>query len=146
MTFVGDGPSRNILEKVAATLSADIYFVGNSNQVNDYLTNSDAFILFSKDEGLPISIIEAMRCGLPIISTRIAGIPEMIVEGISGYLVDVDEQQLSELFEKILIDRPDFVKMGKKSRIIYEENFLKRHDIIILCEIMAEGLRIAMDS
>lgn len=64
MTFVGDGPSRNILEKVAATLSADIYFVGNSNQVNDYLTNSDAFILFSKDEGLPISIIEAMRCGL----------------------------------------------------------------------------------
>ena len=92
--------------------------MGNSNQVNDYLTNSDACILFSKDEGLPISIIEAMRCGLPIISTRIAGIPEMIVEGISGYLVDVDEQQLSELFEKILIDRPDFVKMGKKSRII----------------------------
>ena len=41
MTFVGDGPSRNILEKVAATLSADIYFVGNSNQVNDYLTNSE---------------------------------------------------------------------------------------------------------
>lgn len=104
---------RVIFGKVAATLSADIYFVGNSNQVNDYLTNSDAFILFSKDEGLPISIIEAMRCGLPIISTRIAGIPEMIVEGISGYLVDVDEQQLSELFEKILIDRPDFVKWGK---------------------------------
>lgn len=126
MTFVGDGPSRNILEKVAATLSADIYFVGNSNQVNDYLTNSDAFILFSKDEGLPISIIEAMRCGLPIISTRIAGIPEMIVEGISGYLVDVDEQQLSELFEKILIDRPDFVKMGEKSRIIYEEKFSQK--------------------
>ena len=130
MTFVGDGPSRNILEKVAATLSADIYFVGNSNQVNDYLTNSDAFILFSKDEGLPISIIEAMRCGLPIISTRIAGIPEMIVEGISGYLVDVDEQQLSELFEKILIDRPDFVKMGKKSRIIYEEKFSQKAMIL----------------
>lgn len=100
--------------------------MGNSNQVNDYLTNSDAFILFSKDEGLPISIIEAMRCGLPIISTRIAGIPEMIVEGISGYLVDVDEQQLSELFEKILIDRPDFVKMGEKSRIIYEEKFSQK--------------------
>lgn len=100
--------------------------MGNSNQVNDYLTNSDAFILFSKDEGLPISIIEAMRCGLPIISTRIAGIPEMIVEGISGYLVDVDEQQLSELFEKILIDRPDFVKWGKSQELFMKKNFLKR--------------------
>ena len=130
VTFVGDGPSRNALEKVAATLSADIYFAGNSNQVNDYLTNSDAFILFSKDEGLPISIIEAMRCGLPIISTRIAGIPEMIVEGISGYLVDADERQLSELFEKILIDRPDFVKMGEKSRIIYEDKFSQKAMIL----------------
>ena len=54
----------------------------------------------------------------------------MIVEGISGYLVDVDEQQLSELFEKILIDRPDFVKMGEKSRIIYEEKFSQKAMIL----------------
>ena len=80
--------------------------------------------------GLSALVFEAMRCGLPIISTRIAGIPEMIVEGISGYLVDVDEQQLSELFEKILIDRPDFVKMGKKSRIIYEEKFSQKAMIL----------------
>ena len=139
VTFVGDGPSRNALEKVAATLSADMYFAGNSNQVNDYLTNSDAFILFSKDEGLPISIIEAMRCGLPIISTRIAGIPEMIVEGISGYLVDADERQLSELFEKILIDRPDFVKMGEKSRIIYEDKFSQKAMILSYAKLWQKG-------
>ena len=139
MTFVGDGPSRNTLEKVAATLSADIYFAGNSNQVNDYLTNSDVFILFSKDEGLPISIIEAMRCGLPIISTRIAGIPEMIVEGISGYLVDADDRQLSELFEKILIDKPDLTKMGESSRMIYEEKFSQKAMILSYVELWQKG-------
>ena len=48
--------------------------------VNKYLSEADLFILTSKDEGLPISIIEAMRASLPIIATKIAGIPEMIID------------------------------------------------------------------
>lgn len=123
VTFVGDGPARDVLEEFASTLSAGIHFPGSSNKVNDYLIESDAFVLFSKDEGLPISIIEAMRCGLPIISTRIAGIPEMIIDGRSGYLIDVNEQQLSDLFKMILLDKPDFAKMGEESRRIYNEKF-----------------------
>lgn len=130
VTFVGEGPARDALEKWASTLSADIHFAGNSSRVNDYLIKSDAFVLFSKDEGLPISIIEAMRCGLPILSTRIAGIPEMIVEGCSGYLTDVDERQLSDLFEKILIERPDWVKMGEESRRVYDEKFSQKAMIL----------------
>lgn len=138
VTLVGDGPARDALEKFASTLSADIHFVGNSNNVNHYLIESDAFVLFSKDEGLPISIIEAMRCSLPIISTRIAGIPEMIIDGCSGYLTDVDEQQLSDLFEKILIEKPDLVKMGEESRRLYDEKFSQKAMILSYAELWRE--------
>lgn len=126
LTFVGDGPSRNALETFASSLSSHIHFAGSSNLVNNYLLKADAFILFSKDEGLPISIIEAMRCGLPIISTCIAGIPEMIIDGCSGYLIDVDEQKLSDLFERMLIEKPNFAQMGKESRRLYDEKFSRK--------------------
>ncbi len=139
VTFVGDGPARDTLEELASTLSADVHFVGSSNRVNDYLIESDAFVLFSKDEGLPISIIEAMRCGLPIISTRIAGIPEMIIDGCSGFLTDVNEQQLSALFERILIDKPDLMEMGKESRRLYEEKFSQKAMIISYAELWRES-------
>ena len=139
VTFVGDGPARDTLEELASTLSADVHFVGCSNRVNDYLIESDAFVLFSKDEGLPISIIEAMRCGLPIISTRIAGIPEMIIDGCSGFLTDVNEQQLSALFERILIDKPDLMEMGKESRRLYEEKFSQKAMIISYAELWRES-------
>lgn len=59
-------------------ISKYIDFIGVSNQVENYLLRSDIFMLPSRDEGFPISILEAMRAGLPIISTNIAGIPEMV--------------------------------------------------------------------
>lgn len=140
VTFVGDGPARDALEKYASVLSADIHFVGNSNQVSDYLMKSDVFVLFSKDEGLPISIIEAMRCRLPIIATRIAGIPEMIIDGCSGYLTDVDEQQLTNLLEEILLEKPDLVKMGEESRRLYDKRFSQKAMILSYAELWrAEG-------
>lgn len=123
ITFVGDGPDRNVLESFSSSLTVNVCFIGNSNRVNDYLLQADAFILFSKDEGLPISIIEAMRCGLPIISTNIAGIPEMIENGISGYLVDVDVDKLSKLFKKLLAEKPNWNRMGMMSRKLYEKKF-----------------------
>lgn len=135
VTFVGDGPARDILEEFASVLSADVHFIGNSNRVNDYLMKSDVFVLFSKDEGLPISIIEAMRCSLPIISTRIAGIPEMIIDGCSGYLIDIDEQQLSSLLEKILLEKPDLVKMGEESRRLYDDKFSQNAMILSYAEL-----------
>lgn len=79
-TIVGDGTLRGELEKLCFEkgISKYIDFIGVSNQVENYLLRSDIFMLPSRDEGFPISILEAMRAGLPIISTNIAGIPEMV--------------------------------------------------------------------
>ena len=63
----------------------------------------------------------------------------MIVEGISGYLVDADDRQLSELFEKILIDKPDLTKMGESSRMIYEEKFSQKAMILSYVELWQKG-------
>lgn len=123
LTLVGDGPARTDLELKASLLNTEINFVGNSNDVDKYLKLANCFILFSKDEGLPISILEGMRSGLPIISTNIAGIPEQVIDGKTGYLVDIDEGQLASVFIKLVDNRNQLIKMGEDSYNYYLSKF-----------------------
>lgn len=123
LTLVGDGPSREALEEKVKELGAKIIFTGSSNEVDKYLKQANCFILFSKDEGLPISIIEGMRAGLPIIGTNIAGIPEQIIDGKTGYLLDIDERKLAEKL-LFLVDHIDLLpKMGKNSYEYFLQKF-----------------------
>lgn len=123
LTLVGDGPSREALEEKVKELGAKIIFTGSSNEVDKYLKQANCFILFSKDEGLPISIIEGMRAGLPIIGTNIAGIPEQIIDGKTGYLLDIDERKLAEKL-LFLVDHIDLLpKMGKDSYEYFLQKF-----------------------
>jgi len=118
VTFIGDGPERFFLEKFVREneILEHVRFLGriDNSQVYKYLFQANIFILMSKNEGLPISIIEAMRAGLPIISTKVAGIPELINEGENGFLLDPDADQLTSLLNDI--DSHNWVKMGKVSR------------------------------
>ncbi|WP_199032274.1 glycosyltransferase [Ralstonia sp. ASV6] len=89
VTLVGDGPQRGSLERLAAAANAaTTCFAGNIDNVADVLAASQLFVLFSDHEGLPISILEAMRAGLPILASDLPGIREQIVHGESGWLVD----------------------------------------------------------
>lgn len=135
LTLVGDGEERKSLEEQAATLKTEITFVGNTNHVERYLCQADCFILFSQSEGLPISIIEAMRCGLPIISTMVAGIPELVNIGVNGYLVKPDIEELHKLFQKIAENHPDLQRMGQESRHIFEQKFMKEQMISNYCKV-----------
>ncbi|MBM3403146.1 MAG: glycosyltransferase family 4 protein [Bacteroidetes bacterium] len=64
-----------------------ILFVGETNDIYKYYFMSDVFVLISNFEALPVSIIEAMSCGIPVIASKVGGIPEMIEDGYTGYLV-----------------------------------------------------------
>ena len=75
----------------------------------------------SSNEGLPISILEAMRVGMPIIGTNVAGIPECIENGYNGFLLEPDEKQLSSLLKKL--PEYDWERMGKNSRDKFEREF-----------------------
>lgn len=120
---VGDGTSMPLLKEKAKELYAKTIFVGNSNEVEKQLQQANCFILFSKDEGLPISIIEGMRSGLPIIGTKIAGVPEQIIDGKNGFLINVNEKQLADkLF--YLVNHLDVLEsMGKASYGLFLEKF-----------------------
>lgn len=123
--FLGDGPLLNDLKKTCNTNGIDnVYFLGNKSNVADYLDKTDWFILISRDEGLPISIIEALRSGLPILSTKVAGIPEQVINGKNGYLIAPDISELASVLTRIaMLDKKVFAEFGKKSREIYESNF-----------------------
>ena len=123
VTLVGDGNARPQLESKAKELASNVVFTGSTKEVDKYLAQANCFVLFSKDEGLPISIIEGMRSGLPIIGTNIAGIPEQIEDGKTGFLVNVDERQLAEKL-KYLVDHLEILpKMGVASYQLFLEKF-----------------------
>ncbi len=97
LTFVGNGPDRSALEAQTErlALSDSVEFAGAVNQdsILDYYARADAFVLPSFAEGLPVVLMEAMAMELPCVTTHITGVPELIKNGLNGYLAapsDVD--------------------------------------------------------
>lgn len=125
VTFIGEGPDRIALEQFAKAngIYENIKFMGtvDNTEVHKYLYQANIFILMSNNEGLPISIIEAMRAGLPVISTRISGIPELVSPNKNGVLIDPEVQQLTDVLNH-LTDY-DWDGMGKHSRQRFEKEF-----------------------
>lgn len=126
MYFAGDGPllqmARDYVEREG--LCDRVYFLGNRQDISDLLQKSDIFILQSDWEGLPLSILEAMRCGLPIIASDVGGVKEAVKQSINGFLIPKDDEQ--ELLNRVaqLLTNPRMrLEMGKHGKSIYEEHF-----------------------
>lgn len=123
--FIGDGGERPVLETLVKEygLEKHISFLGMipNVEVYRYLAQNNIYILMSKNEGLPISIIEAMRAGLPIISTIVSGIPELVDVGYNGFLLNPDVDELVSFLNKL--SEYDWMKIGNNSRCRYEKEF-----------------------
>lgn len=95
LAMVGDGP---LLEALKATteslnLGSSIIIVGHSHDVLQWYQAADIFVLPSITEGLSNSLLEALSCGLPVVSTRVSGSIEAVEKGLAGKLVDVDDME-----------------------------------------------------
>ena len=116
--FLGDGPEREMLKALVAEygLQNHISFLGAIPNVDvyKYLATENIYILMSMNEGLPISIIEAMRAGLPVISTKVAGIPEIVKDGYNGLLLNPSSEDLIGVL--LEMNKYDWKSMGQKSR------------------------------
>lgn len=123
VVLVGGGEARNNLEEKAKSLFCNVEFTGTTREVDKYLKQANVFCLFSKAEGLPISIVEAMRAGLPIIGSNVAGIPEQIINGESGYVVELNENDLSEKLSHIVKHKKQLPQMGEASYRLFERQF-----------------------
>lgn len=124
LTIIGTGPDHSRLVNLAERygLSNHITFTGNvpNSEIPRYLAKENIYILMSNNEGLPISILEAMRAGLPVISTRIAGIPEEVDER-NGILIEPDIEQLTSVLNSL--SKYDWTALGKVSRQRFEKEF-----------------------
>jgi len=104
LTLVGDGEIK-VFSDMAVELGIDgrIQFTGFRREVSGFLKESEIFVLPSRGEGLPISVLEAMAYGLPVVASNVGGIPEAIQEGENGYLVPAgDELSLTDMIGKMI--------------------------------------------
>jgi glycosyltransferase involved in cell wall biosynthesis len=124
--LLGDGPDRSDLERLTDVLgiTENVTFEGDVHDVDERLLDSDVFVLSSHSEGLPISVLEAMAAGLPVVATRAGGIPELVADGVSGLLVPPDDvQALANALTTLIGDRELRVEMGAAGRRRVEKQF-----------------------
>mgnify|MGYP002630271670 FL=1 len=91
LIMVGEGPERKEAEQLCNTLKIEdkVVFLGNSSEVDKILSFSDLFLLPSKTESFGLAALEAMVSGVPVISSDSGGIPEVNIQGVSGFLSPV---------------------------------------------------------
>lgn len=124
LEIIGEGPDLDNCKQFVVDngLEDSVAFLGAipNIEVCKYLAKDDVFVLMSNNEGLPISIIEALRSGLAVLSTNVSGIPELVTNN-NGVLVDVSVDSLYNVLLKP--DSYDWKKMGLASRELFENHF-----------------------
>ena len=112
--MVGDGPDRPELEALARELGVEhaTHFVGFQDDVGPWFHAFDALLLPSRNEGTPVSAIETLAAGRPVVASRVGGVPDVVADGIDGYLFPVGDvgaaaEQLARLAADPELRAPD---------------------------------------
>jgi len=126
LLLVGDGPERHRVECMVDELNLrrNVLLTGYRRDIPDLLRCSDVLVLCSEIESAPISLLEGMSSGLPVVATEVGGIPEIVDDGRNGFLVSPNSPE--ELAEKILelnSDRELRLRMGAAARRTVLERF-----------------------
>jgi glycosyltransferase involved in cell wall biosynthesis len=126
----GDGPDRSRLEAQAAELGVEarVRFVGFQTDAPSYLPLLDCFVLPSLSEGLGYAVMEAMVAGLPIVATRVGGIPELVRDGEQALLVEpANPEALAEALTRVLLDRQLAGRLSGAAREAALRHTVERH-------------------
>lgn len=119
LCMVGDGPDRSAIERRAHELGVmrDTLFLGYQEEVAPYYAAFDAMILPSINEGTPVSAIEALAAGRPVVATRVGGVPDVVREGENGFLVEAgDVDALAERLARLAVDPELRERLGAAGR------------------------------
>ena len=106
--LVGDGPERGRVEALAreAGIAEHVEILGELDDVRGLLSVADAFLLPSAQESFGLAALEAMACGVPVVASRVGGLPEVITDGLTGYLRDPDDHDGMAAAVLDLLDDP----------------------------------------
>ena len=126
--IVGDGPERARIEKAIDTLNLQTNVVLKGALAEEatliQIANADILVLPSFMEGLPVVLMEAMALGLPVIASRVAGIPELVTDNQEGLLFcPTDWNELAEKLERLIADSQLQQRLGRAGRAKIELAF-----------------------
>ncbi|MEL6208585.1 MAG: glycosyltransferase family 4 protein, partial [Pseudomonadota bacterium] len=142
LTIVGDGSERAALEAMAAPLGERCNFTGYQSQeeVAQILASAQAFILPSFAEGVPVVLMEALAAGLPVVATRITGVPELVAHGETGLLVTPGDPAALAAALEDLAARPDHgASMGAAGRDVVRAEFNIAIEAARLAQLFTTG-------
>lgn len=133
LLLVGDGPERHRLQQLAEDLdiSDRVHFAGYQSRPEQFLHAMDIFALTSRLEGMPLAILEAWAAGLPVIASRVGGVPRMISAGQTGLLFDFgDEAALGESMSRLLESPDEARRLGEAGR----DYVRSRYDLRVMAD------------
>lgn len=145
LALVGDGPEKAHIEQLIAKLGLQqrVRMLGQRRDVPELLAAADAFLLSSLSEGIPVTIIEAMAAGLPVASTKVGGVPEVIDDEVTGLLAPPgDAPKLAAAIVRLASDVALRTKLAANGKVRAESRFsetemVQRYDRIyaeMICE------------
>jgi N-acetyl-alpha-D-glucosaminyl L-malate synthase BshA len=130
LLLVGDGPERDRMERLCRELgtSEDVRFLGKLEAVEEVLSVADLFLMPSEKESFGLAALEAMACEVPILSSNVGGIPELNVDGVTGFACEVGDIQ--DMKEKAL-----FI-LDEKNLPTFKVNALERAKVFDISNIL----------
>jgi glycosyltransferase involved in cell wall biosynthesis len=148
LVIAGDGPLMAELTALRGTLTSPqfVHLLGVRRDVPDVLNALDVFALSSSTEGLPLVVLEAMATGLPVVSTRVGGIPNVLDEGDTGFLVPAgDELALRERLAGLAAAPADSRACGERARAAAVTRFsadrMQRDYLELYARVLSPGPR-----
>ena len=124
--MVGEGPLLGRLKKEARKLGVEreVSFLGTRHDVPELMRQTDVFVRPSSLEGMPLTVLEAMASGLPVVATPVGGTTELIEEGVNGHLFPVgDYLALANSINRVLDNPTEAANMGGRGRTLVESRY-----------------------
>jgi len=144
--MLGDGPLRAQLvsHRDRLGLSSVVEMAGAATQADVLRAWQRAAlgVLTSHNEGMPVSLMEAAACGVPVVATRVGGIPELVRDGVTGLLCRAgDVADLAEKMERLLCHAPLRSRMAHAARTFARERFSVRLQVDSLMDVWSRALK-----
>jgi L-malate glycosyltransferase len=136
LVLIGDGPDRGAAEWLIRQkgLAKDVFLLGKQDRVYEKLSLADLFLLPSDHEAFGLAALEAMACEVPVIATNVGGVPEVIEQGVDGYMVAPRDVDAAARYAIEILSRPDRGRqMGQQARTNARQKYCA-NDVIPLYE------------
>ncbi len=128
LLLIGDGPDRSDCERLARELDLqkDVIFLGKQDGLGKILSAADVFLMPSQSESFGLSALEAMACSVPVVSSSVGGLPELVIHNETGYIAEIgDIDRMAKYTVELLTNKKRYDSFSKNSRERAVNNFDK---------------------